>query len=255
MTQVTALQSADTSRLLRCLNELGVLDVPASRLPFAAQLASHIDFSASIKLATALGNMDAETFPPGEAREETPREIFLRLRSAIVGSLLDSFATKPARSHLKLPALEEPSPGDAGAAYAPYLRFYHGQQRMLEAKVQNLHLQVRDAAAMLSPRLAQLCFLDAALGDTLAAHARNAFSYTPRLLELRFRKLLEQYRQQAIGDGSALTPWARWQQQFQRELRDMLLAELEARLLPTLGLVEAIDPIKATNENREPASL
>lgn len=254
MTQVTALHSADASRLLRCLNELGVLDVPASRLPFAAQLASHIDFSASIKLATALGKMDAETCQPGEAQQETPREIFLRLRSAIVASLLDSFAPKPARSHLKLPVLEEPPCEDAGAAYAPYLRFYNGQQRMLEARVQNLHLQVRDVTAMLSPRLAQLCYLDAALGDTLAAHARKAFSYTPRLLELRFRKLLEQYRQQA-SEGSALQDWAPRQQQFHRELRELLLAELEARLLPTLGLVEAIDPIKAINENRESSSL
>ncbi len=255
MTQVTALQSADASRLLRCLNELGVLDATASRLSFAAQLASHIDFSASIKLATALGNMDTETSPPGEAQQESPREIFLRLRSAIVGSLLDSFATKPARSHLKLPPLEETPAEDTSTAYAPYLRFYNGQQRMLDAKVQNLHLRVRDVTAMLSPRLAQLCFLDAALGDTLATHSRQAFSYTPRLLELRFRKQLEQYRQQATGDGSALQAWSRWQQQFHRELRELLLAELEARLLPTLGLVEAIDPPKAINKNRESTSL
>lgn len=253
MTQDTALQAADGSRLLRTLGQLGVLDLAVAEQALTAQLAGHINFSASIKLATALGKVEGEVFQPADVAQPTPRETFLRLRSTIVSSLLASFAAKPVRTHLKLPALEAQPPEDVGAAYAPYLRFYTGQQRMLEAKVQNLHLQVRDATAMLSPRLAQLCFLEAAMGDTLAPMARKAFSYTPRLLEQRFRNLVERYRAQA--SDSEVTAWTSWQQQFHGELRELLLAELEARLLPTLGLVEAINPEKANHENREAFKL
>ncbi len=240
---------------MRFLSELGLLDAMGSRPSLSAQLASYIDFAASIKLATALARPGEVTAQPGDTLPEPPRELFLRLRSAIIRSLLAGFAARPGYTHLKLPALGQRPPEDAVAGYAPYLRFYSGQQRMMEAKVLNLHLQVRDAAAMLSPALAQLCALDSELGDTLASHGRKAFAHTPRLLEQRFCSLLEQCRRQ---EGDIAKPWASWQQQFHSELREALLAELDARLLPTLGLVEATDSgalFAATNENRESTSL
>ncbi len=257
MTQATTPQHSESSRLIRCLREVGVLDTAASRPSFRGQLASVIDFSASIKLATALAQQESAAVPSATSPAESPRELFLRLRSGIIRSLLAGFAPKPGYTHLRLPAPEPRVPEDESAAFAPYLRFYTGQQRMMETKVLNLHLQIRDASAMLSPRLAHLCELDKALGDTLAQHARKAFGDIPRLLQARFCGLLEQCRLQPAGGDDRAASWVDWQRQFHGDLRAALLAELDARLLPTLGLVEASNPAAspaAINARRESTS-
>lgn len=254
MTQAKISQRNESSRLLRCLCKLGALDSAGSRHSFSGQLASLIDFAASIKLATALSRQGELAAPVGAPPEEAPRDLFLRLRAGIIRSLLAGFAPRPGYTHLRLPAVEPRVPEDDSAAFAPYLRFYAGQQRMMETKVTNLHLQIRDATAMLSPRLARLCELDMVLGDTLAHQARKAFADIPRLLQERFCSLLEQCRQQPAGGGDSAASWAPWQRQFHSELGEALLAELDARLLPTLGLVEASSPA-AINESRESTRL
>jgi hypothetical protein len=258
MTQATTPQRSESSRLIRCLRELGVLDTAGSQTAFPGQLASVIDFAASIRLATALAQQERAAAPSAAPAAESPRDLFLRLRSGIIRPLLAGFAPKPGYTHLRLPALEPMVPEDESAAFAPYLRFYAGQQRMMETKVLNLHLQIRDATAMLSPRLAQLCELDKILGDTLAQHARKAYGDVPRLLQQRFRGLLEQCRRQQASPGDGAASWVRWQRQFHSDLRETLLAELDARLLPTLGLVEASNPtappaaINARRESKSP---
>lgn len=257
MTQANIPQRRESPRLIRRFRELGVLDSTEPQHTLPGQLAAVIDFAASIKLATALSQPTPWT-EPSASPEEAPRDLFLRLRAGIIRSLLAGFAPRPGYTHLKLPPCDQRLPDDDSDAFAPYRRFYVGQQRTMETKVLNLHLQIRDASATLSPRLAHLCELDAALGGTLVQAARKAFADVPRLLQARFCDGLEQCRAACGGEVDESASWIRWQRQFRDELRDVLLAELDARLLPTLGLVEAGSPEPSTavlNAKRESIRL
>jgi hypothetical protein len=227
------------SRLVRFLTDLGVSDMQVSHQQFAERLAQQIDFAASLRLATVLGKVSAIPAVSAEPAAESAGEKFLRLRAAVVQSVLASFAVNPGHTQLKLPNLALPQADDAAGAFAPYLRFYAAQQRLLEVKVQNLHLQVRDAVSTQSARLAQLCALDEAIGDTLAHQARKCFAHCQKLLGQRFAYWFDRYQQDSCGATEQTAVWAPLQRQFNREMRDLLLAEVEARLSPALGLIEA----------------
>ena len=112
-----------------------------------------------------------------------------------------------------------------------------------------------DQAALFAPQLAQLASLDASMADTLADFSRRAFAGVPHLLAKRFYYLNQQYRQ-ARAEQPELTnglsssvrdETARWLQKdgwldrFIREMQAVLLAELELRLMPVIGLIEALE--------------
>ena len=121
--------------------------------------------------------------------------------------------------------------------HAPYLRFYAGHQRDMEFRVRNLQDRARIALSGLSPRLARLVALESALDQTLVAQHRQCFAQVPRLLERRFEFLAGKGEM-----GEALLP------AYQRDMRSLLLAEVDARLLPVLGLIEAIDEEPVTQQ-------
>jgi hypothetical protein len=97
--------------------------------------------------------------------------------------------------------------------------------------VHNLTARIREDVAGLSPAMARLVAVDTALGNTLAAHTRQYFAEIPALLARHF----EQVRRDNPGLPEAVL------EQFCAQLRELLLAELETRLLPALGLIEAIN--------------
>ena len=95
----------------------------------------------------------------------------------------------------------------------------------MELRIDALRAHVRRQLAGRSPALAQLAALDAAMAQLLAERLERALAAVPDLLERRCMQL----RAGGVADVAA---WG-------RELQDLLLAELEARLEPVVGLVEA----------------
>ncbi len=99
----------------------------------------------------------------------------------------------------------------------------------MELAVGPLRVRVRKALAMASPALAALAELDAVMEKALGERERALLAGIPALLERRFARLLaagEEVPEAAPGV-------------FGQELQTVLLAELEVRLLPVAGLVEA----------------
>ena len=115
--------------------------------------------------------------------------------------------------------------------YQPYLKLYGALQRDLEFKARNIQADIRKALAASSAEGAQLAAVDAALADPVAKHARAVFAKIPGLLQARFQAVADQ------GD----TPAAEIHEQLSDLLQTILLAEIEARLLPALGLIEALE--------------
>ena len=116
--------------------------------------------------------------------------------------------------------------------YQPYLKLYGALQRDLEFKARNIQADIRKALAASSPEGAQLAAVDAALADPVAKHSRAVFAKIPGLLKTRF---------QAVSRSGRYTCSRSIHEQLSDLLQTILLAEIEARLLPALGLIEALE--------------
>lgn len=232
MIQATPHISATSSRLARFLADLGAA-APVSHRDFTQRLGQLFDLADSIKLSKTHRKPSAASFKPGVSSAAAIREEFLRARASIVSSTLRSFVpgADPPRLRFPLPT------ADGAAAETidpePYLTFYSAQQREIDFRIRNLHAKTRDELAGCSPALAQIAALDSALGGPIAAHSRPFFAAVPELLQNRIDFL----RSRDDSDSNAAL------EQIRNEIQGLLLAEIETRLLPTLGLIEALDEL------------
>lgn len=241
MIQAAVPGSLNGSRLVRLLSGLAGTTVETSPGKFTERLGDLIDLSDSISISLAHGKLPAGGFKPGIVSARVAREDAQRVRSSMENAISRSFSPGGRPTRVKLPAADGPIPQDEKAALEPYLKFYEAHQRDISFRSQNLHAQTRDAVAGLSPDLARLATLDAALAKTLLAPTREFFSAIPKILQGRFGLLFGDYVE-ALGEQvEDRTLWLQLHEQFCAELRSLLMAEIEARLLPVQGLLESID--------------
>ena len=144
---------------------------------------------------------------------------------------------------LPTPRLELPI--DLAATYAPYRRFYDAHQHDMELSIQPLRTNVRAALAKTSPRLRKLATLDAAFERILRERESKLLTKVPQLLKKRFEQLFKEHQQKLLDTQQADNPaaWTQagaWLARFCDDMQMLLLAELELRLQPTLGLIEAL---------------
>ena len=128
-------------------------------------------------------------------------------------------------------ALEEAdaSSGTGGHDFLPWRRCCFGLQQAMEAAVGALRAQARavlQRRAATHPELATLAALDAALAAMLAPREQAQLALMPVLLEKHFMRP-ETRQDRAPGA-------------FKDDMRRLLHAELELRLQPALGLLEAL---------------
>lgn len=138
-----------------------------------------------------------------------------------------------------------PKPGAAietTVAYEPYRRFYLAHQGEMELAIRPLRSTARKALSGASAALGQLATLDAALEMLLATRERQLLASLSLRLEKRFERLFMAHRQQRVEQAEDPAVWMRpggWLAAFCKELQGVLLAELDLRLQPALGLIEA----------------
>ncbi len=116
---------------------------------------------------------------------------------------------------------------DADAGFSPHHQRCQDQQRRMEMGIDALRDHVRKTLTQTSPRLAQLAALDAVLDAMLGGREQKLLSSLPAFLKARF----DQLRQ---------THTSGWQPLFEQDLQQALLAELDLRLQPVAGMVEAL---------------
>ena len=129
--------------------------------------------------------------------------------------------------------------------YPLYHQRYQDEQRRMEMSVQALREHVRQGLlAQSTPRLAQLVAMDTMLGQMLAPREQRLLSGVPSVLKTRYQQLRTQHQPTpADGPAQALVPvhpQAAWLAQFVNEFEQTLLAELDLRLQPILGMLEAL---------------
>jgi hypothetical protein len=208
-----------------------------------------------------LGELPAVPFESTRISIEAIKDEFIGVRTALVHFIAKSFVPRAGRAKGKLPTPEEyhshcrftqvyattrsEFPKNHSAAYEPYRMFYVGRQDTLGIKIYHLRSQIADAISGGSPELAQLASLDKGVGDALSVQSQQIFAVIPDLLGMRFQRLLNEHWHElpsrpAVSD---LEPWMQsggWISGFCGEMQEILLAELEIRLQPVLGLIEAL---------------
>ena len=254
MTRAPSQVGLNGTRLARFLSDLAVADAGFAHQNFSEHLGRLIDFGGSIRLSEFHDALHKVPYEPNPASGEGLKEEILRVRTSLVQAVAESFVPDAGVARLKLPTLKVGVLVDQLATFEPYHRFYAAHQREFESKIQSLQLRVRDGVSGVSAEMAQLAALDETVRDILAVHTRKYLALIPQLLRKRFDGLLQEHLSlqgkpgdEADGErpeADILRTWTQptgWLGRFFKEMQGLLLAELELRLLPVLGLVEAVD--------------
>ena len=207
----------NSSRLVRFLAELASVDVAESKQAFAERLGQWLDFADAIALHAVHDSASAAATRTGGADARTLADEFAAARTAWASSITASCSAQ---------ADKWPPPGADGetaAAYEPYRRFYAARQGEMEVAIRPWRNKARQALAQRGGKLGQLAALDGAFDRVFGARERQLLAGVPALLGKRFALL--------AGAGLA---------DFGKELTMVLLAELDLRLQPTVGLIEAL---------------
>jgi hypothetical protein len=128
---------------------------------------------------------------------------------------------------------------DSEADFLPYRRSYARHQRAMATRIASLRIDVRTVLAQTSPALGRLAALDAAMDEMLGVHERGLLSTVPAMLQKRFDRLHRAQPPLTQPATAAQRPVA-WMQAFGKDMQAVLLAELELRMQPVEGLLEAL---------------
>lgn len=121
---------------------------------------------------------------------------------------------------------------EATDGFGPYRQRYLDCQRQMDLKIAPLRAQVRQVLAQSSTRLKQLAALDAMLEHMLEGSVRKQMATVPTLLERRFEYLRTTQQTHT----------------FEQELQEVLQVEMDTRLQPVMGLLEALHNAVRENE-------
>ena len=240
-TQLPLQASASASRLVRFLSEWNEGGVTTSTPGFAERLGRLFDLPDSIRISSAHGKIPSEHFEPSGLSTDAVREEFFRVRTSLISSALRTFAPGSVHTRNRFPSTDMAATADDATNPEPYLAFYAALQRDIDFRSRNLQAAVRESVAGFSPSLAQLCALDGALAEPLAVNNRRLFSTVPKLLQKRFELLLAEYREATPLGQHAPGLWAQTLKVLRDDMQGLILAEIETRLLPAFGLIEALD--------------
>ncbi len=248
-----------SSALMRTLADLDVAGNAVAGTSFAEKLGLWVSFTDAIALS-AVHSPSASSGPAANAPARLTLdahkglaigEDVTRVRAGLVNLITQRGALPGGKAFIQLP--EPPDTLALSAtAYEPYRRFYTAHQREMEAAIGPLRARLRVALARMGPALQQLAALDAELDKILNEREAKLLTKVASLLQRRFMHLLRTHQQaqqgDAPGDAQRAAPidppalWVKdggWLNRFCHELQTVLLAELDLRLQPTLGLLEA----------------
>lgn len=230
------------STLTRLLSDLAQVDLPEPPLTVSQRLGPWLEWTDAIALSTAMqAPVSAAPVSPALAAKaaRAAADELARVRSTLSRAITSD-------DTLRAPMLR-PEPADAAAAapdFTPYRLSCGQHQRAMTAAIGPLRQRVRAALGAASPALAQLAAMDAVLDEALAQRERHALGRVPTLLERHARQLGQPGQVQldwVSADAGAAPDVASLGATVQR----VLLAELDIRLKPIEGMMEALKQANA----------
>lgn len=220
------LQGPAFIRLLAGLAEAGP---QAEGIALSERLGQWIDWSHAVALSRALdGRLPAPA--ADEAGLADPAGQCARARARLVQAIDDA------------PELAGPAAFAGEPDFAPFRKRHAALQQSMLMATGRLRGQLRDALSALPEPAARLAEVDALMERVLGPREQALLGRVPDLLDAHFRRLCDQAGAGATpATDDALVP-APWLARFRRDLRAVLLAELDVRFHPIEGLLAALQP-------------
>lgn len=250
MVQVPRRTGFSGSTLVRLLARLTDIDVADSKRSFADRLSQWLGWTDAITLSSVLnGDISMEPAAAVRAPRADDEAECRRIRAALVAAIN-----------------EEPTPARNAATgtttdFAPWRRRYIARQQAMETHIAALRKRLRATLAGQSPAMAQLAALDAVMERALGAQEQRLLATVPGLLEKHFRRQVQAEKAESAADLAGLEDsegkadegveapaietgiaarHGAWQKAFGKDMQSVLLAELEIRLQPVEGLLQAL---------------
>jgi hypothetical protein len=211
------------SALIGFLSNLKLLDGPSAKPSFVQGMAQWLGWADAIPLSAALHAplRDAVNRARAPASPAPAEREFEHVRAALL-RLIDEYGTSAGAKRKVTP----PDDDD----FAPHRQRYARVQHAMQTAIEPLRAQARAAVASLSPQMERLAGLDAVMEPVLSEREQAALSIMPTLAQQHFDRL----RKAAADKG------APWRDVFRKDMQRLLQAELELRLQPVRGLIEAL---------------
>lgn len=251
MTQVPPRAHFNSTQLVRYLTENALLEAAPVQEHLGQKLGDWLNFRQAIALHGVL-TPELGLAPPASANrtplmtaEALTRHVE-KVRVDLAHAITHGAPAGSGMARLEMPAAELDHPIEPKTAFEPYRRFYSLQQRKMENSLRLLRAQVRAQLSKSTQSLQQLATLDAAFEHILSEREAVLLGKVAKAHEKRFVQALKSHiKKQAEvepsdkptvdTDASAIE----WLMPLRQALRTSLLAELDTRLQPTLGLLEA----------------
>lgn len=203
--------SFNSSQLIRLLADLDPVAVVESPLTLAERLSHWLDWTDAIPLSAALGAAPAASGLRPAAAGAGKRALIDAV-DQLRGDLARAISSDRLLAGARV---------DAEEGFAPFRRQVQQHQHAMASRIGPLRSRVRTALENAGTDLARLAALDAALERALGRREQQLLASLPARLERHFER----------GPTPA----------FGHHIQGVLLAELELRLQPIAGLIEALD--------------
>ncbi len=233
--------------LLRFWFEHGLLDAPTSAPDLGAKLAQWVDVRQAIQLHQQLAEPEQPVRPvskPAAESELLVQEALGQLRDAIV---FDRFG--PGLWRNPMPTDVSWQPLVWSELWEPYRRYLADHQKQIALVLSRLRRQMRRALSDAGGPCHALAQIDAVFDQTLTARETHLLARLPFQYEHRLAarvKGLDGPGQDSPPSLTATSPLNRlpskpeWLLSFEHDIRQSLLAELDLRAQPVLGLLDAL---------------
>lgn len=229
MIDADTLPPLDGTHLPALLARLAGLPTPVPPDRVIERLGQSLDMASSIRLANALGRLPrARALEPAVLEDvRVLLDTLQQTRRQLTQQIEQSRLPERRGTRMGLPRIDTVDDTGEGLRFAAWQRYHGIHQREFDFRLSGLRTDVRALVANASPRLARLAELDRLHAETVLSGAGRLFAQIPKFLAARFSVL------QAEAE-------ANWLARFEDELLQILKAELDLRMLPIQGLLEAV---------------
>ena len=210
---------------------------------FAERLSDWLGWTDAISLSAALNARPQASLPATQAAQavqsaETGK--FIRMREALVGAISEDSTLAQAKGPRDFRASESKAPRDPKPGSAPYHRRYAPKHQAMDPSVGALRGQLRAALSEQSPEMARLAAVDTAMEQVLGERERGLLTIVPLLLERHFERSCRGAQAQEGADPQDEAQAEARLDSFRKDMQALLLAELDFRLQPADGLLDAL---------------
>ncbi|MFY3385065.1 DUF3348 family protein [Paracidovorax sp. MALMAid1276] len=214
----------------------------------AEQMSPWLSTVDAVQLSRALHALESAGAAPGprsgavdvpalQARLDAARSELAALASAGPAS------ARPVRERADNTPVAPPDP-ELAADFAVYAARYIAVQKQVESRVAGLRAQMRQVLSAGPEALRRLAALDAVMEHMLGAREQRLWASLTVHLERRMAQLRTAHGQRIAEAGRDDEPhrWAEpggWLHSFEQDMRALQASELQARLQPLVGLLDA----------------